>query len=149
MQGGKPAIWAAGDGSGGSTKDGFLGYDMCWTGYWLLKWRAAQLPGSEGILPRCQQLAQFLIAHQATDGMLPTRFARRMVPSRKSCRVPSKRKPARWSSSCWNFTAQDRNPSYLQAARQGIDFLERQVIPLRQWYDYETFWSCSPRKRAV
>ncbi len=28
MQGGKPAIWAAGDGSGGSTKDGFLGYDM-------------------------------------------------------------------------------------------------------------------------
>ena len=28
-------IWAAGDGSGGSTKDGFLGYDMCWTGYWL------------------------------------------------------------------------------------------------------------------
>ena len=35
---------------------------------------------------------------------------------------------------------------YLKAAKQGMEFLEQQVIPLRQWYDYETFWSCSPRK---
>ena len=59
MEGGKPTLWAAGDGCGGSTKDGFLGYDMSWTGYWLLKWRAAQLPGSQDILPRCRQLARF------------------------------------------------------------------------------------------
>ena len=144
MQGGKPAIWAAGDGSGGSTKDGFLGYDMCWTGYWLLKWRAAQLPGSEGILPRCQQLAQFLIAHQATDGMLPTRFAEDgSVQEELSRTVKAETGPV--VLFLLELYTQDRNPSYLQAARQGIDFLERQVIPLRQWYDYETFWSCSPR----
>jgi hypothetical protein len=41
--------------------------------------------------------------------------------------------------------AQDPNPQYLAAARKGMEFLERQVIPQRQWYDYETFWSCSPR----
>ena len=144
VQGGKPAIWAAGDGSGGSTKDGFLGYDMCWTGYWLLKWRAAQLPGSEGILPRCQQLAQFLIARQATDGMLPTRFAEDgSVQGELSRTVKAETGPV--VLFLLELYTQDPNPSYLQAARQGMDFLERQVIPQRQWYDYETFWSCSPR----
>jgi hypothetical protein len=58
---GSPTLWAAGDGAGDSTKDGFLGYDMCWTGYWLLKWHAAGLPGSESVLPRCRKLAAFMM----------------------------------------------------------------------------------------
>ncbi|MGA2621511.1 MAG: hypothetical protein ABSF26_28140 [Thermoguttaceae bacterium] len=144
MQGGKPTIWAAGDGSGGSTKDGFLGYDMCWTGYWLLKWRAARLPGNEDILPRCRQLARFLIARQATDGMLPTRFAEDgSVQEELSRMVKAETGPV--VLFLLELYAQDQDPSYLRTARQGMDFLERQVIPQRQWYDYETFWSCSPR----
>ena len=142
---GKTTIWAAGDGSGGSTKDGFLGYDMSWTGTWLLKWRAAGLPGSEGILPRCRQLAGFLIARQAVDGMLPTRFAEDgSVQEELSRTVKAETGPV--VLFLLELYAQDPNPSYLHAARRGLDFLERDVIPLRQWYDYETFWSCSPRK---
>ena len=34
---------------------------------------------------------------------------------------------------------------YLAAARKGLAFLDRDVIPGRKWYDFETFWSCSPR----
>ncbi len=144
MEGGKATLWAAGDGSGGSTKDGFLGYDMSWTGYWLLKWRAAQLPGSEDILPRCQQLARFLIARQAADGMLPTRFAEDgSVQEELSRTVKAETGPV--VLFLLELYAQDRDPAFLDAARHGMDFLERQVIPLRQWYDYETFWSCSPR----
>jgi hypothetical protein len=45
--------------------------------------------------------------------------------------------------------AQDPDPRWLDAARRGLGFLERNVIPARQWYDYETFWSCSPRKPAL
>jgi hypothetical protein len=141
---GKPAVWAAGDGSGGSTKDGFLGYDMCWTGYWLLRWRAAKLPGSDNILPRCRALAGFLINRQAADGMLPTRFAEDgSVQEEPSRMVKAETGPV--ALFLLELYAQDANPSYLKAARQAMDFLERQVIPQRQWYDYETFWSCSPR----
>ncbi len=144
-EGGKPTLWAAGDGSGGSTEDGFLGYDMCWTGYWLLKWRAAQLPGSEDILPRCQKLARFLIAHKATDGMLPTRFGEDgSVQEELSRTVKAETGPV--VLFLLELYTQDPNPVFLEAARHGMDFLERQVIPHRQWYDYETFWSCSPRK---
>ncbi len=50
-------------------------HDMCWTAYWLLQWRAANLPGNEDVLPRCRKLAAFMMARQTADGMLPTRLA--------------------------------------------------------------------------
>jgi hypothetical protein len=45
--------------------------------------------------------------------------------------------------------SQDPDPKWLAAAQRGLDYLEKDVIPKRQWYDYETFWSCSPRKPAL
>ena len=140
-----PTLWAAGDGSGGSTKDGFLGYDMCWTAYWMLKWRASGLPGNEGVLPRCRKLAQFITARQMANGMLPTRFAEDgSVQEERSKTVKAETGPV--VLFLLELYDQDRNPLYLEAARKGFAFLEKEVIPLRQWYDYETFWSCSPRK---
>jgi hypothetical protein len=142
------AIWAAGDGSGGSTEEGFLGYDMSWTGYWLLKWRAAKLPGWETILPRCQNLARFMIARQMEDGLLPTRFAEDgAVQEQLSRTVKAETGPV--ALFLLRQYEQDPIPAFLEAAVKGLDFLEREVIPKRQWYDYETFWSCSPRKAEL
>lgn len=141
-------IWAAGDGAGESTRDGFLGYDMCWTGYWLLKWRAAGLPGSEDVLPRCRQLAKFVLDRQAPDGMLPTRFGEDgAVQEDLSRTVKAETGPV--VLFLLELYAQEPDPRYLDGARKGLAFLEGDVIPLRQWYDYETFWSCSPRKPAL
>jgi len=136
--------WAAGDGCGGSTREGFLGYDMSWTGYWLLKWRAARLPGAEGVLPRCQGLARFLIARQQPDGMFPTFFKEDgSVIEAKSAAVPAETGPV--ALFLLQLYEQDRNPEYLAAAKNGLAFLEKEVIAPRKWYDFETFWSCSPR----
>ena len=140
----KGTVWAAGDGSGGSTADGFLGYDMSWTAYWLLRWRESKLPGDDLILPRCRQLAQFLIARQSPEGMLPTRFGEDgSVQEAKSRTVKAETGPA--VLFLLALHAQDPNAQYLDAAKRGLQFIEKEVIPLRQWYDYETFWSCSPR----
>ncbi len=141
---GAPTVWAAGDGCGASIKDGFLGYDMCWTGYWLLRWRASQLPGSADILPRCERLAQFMIARQAADGMLPTRFAEDgSVDQELSRTVKAETGPV--ALFLLELYQQHRDPRCLAAALQGLDFLQKNVIPQRQWYDFETFFSCSPR----
>lgn len=141
---GNETVWAAGDGAGDSTRDGFLGYDMCWTAYWLLKWRAANLPGGEGVLPRCRELASFMMARQSADGMLSTRFAEDgSVQQDRSKTVKAETGPV--VLFLLELYHQDRNPLYLAAAKKGLGFLEREVIPQRQWYDYETFWSCSPR----
>ncbi len=138
-------LWAAGDGSMNSTKDGFLGYDMCWTGYWLLRWRAAGLPESEGILPRCRKLAEFMMARQNSDGMLPTRFAEDgSVEEALSRTVKAETGPA--VLFLLELYHQDSNTNYLESARKGLAFLEREVVSTRQWYDFETFYSCSPRR---
>ena len=144
---GKPTVWGAGDGSGGSTPNGFLGYDMSWTDYWLLKWRAAGLLGGDAVLPRCRQLAEFLMTRQEADGMLPTRFKDDgSVIEDLSTMVKAETGPV--ALFLLELYSQDPNPKYLESAKKGLVFLEKNVIPLRQWYDYETFWSCSPRKPA-
>jgi hypothetical protein len=142
---GRPTAWAAGDGAGDSTRDGFLGYDMSWTGYWLLRWRAAGLPGAEKILPRARRLAEFLAARQEVDGMLPTRFAEDgSVAEALSRTVKAETGPV--ALFLLTLHEQDPDPRWLAAATKGLAFLERDVIPERQWYDYETFWSCARRE---
>ncbi|HVU22899.1 MAG TPA: hypothetical protein VHE13_02165 [Opitutus sp.] len=142
----KQVMWAAGDGSGDGTEPGFLGYDMSWTGYWLLRWRASGLAEAEGerILARCRALAEFFVQRQAGDGMLPTRFAEDgSVQEELSRRVKAETGPV--ALFLLQLYAQDPDPRWLQAGLAGLKFLDEQVVPLRQWYDFETFWSCSPR----
>lgn len=138
--------WAAGDGAGSSVVDGFLGFDMSWTAYWLLRWREAALSPGDGpaILDRAQRLADFFLARQLPNGMLPTRFAADgSVQPELSATVK-----AETSSVALFLLALHQasaRPAYLQAALKALAFLDKQVAADRQWYDFETFWSCSPR----
>ncbi|MCX5644691.1 MAG: hypothetical protein NTZ17_08390 [Phycisphaerae bacterium] len=137
-------VWGAGDGSGGSTIQGFLGYDMSWTAYWLLRWREAQLPGHEKVLPRCQGLARFLIARQQPDGRFATFFDEAGNPLKdKAPYTMAETGPV--ALFLLKLYEADQQSEYLAAAQKGLAFLEKEVIPERKWYDFETFWSCSPR----
>jgi hypothetical protein len=145
---GGATLWAAGDGSGDSTKEGFLGYDMSWTAYWLLKWREAGLPGGEAVLPRCRALARFFADRQRDDGMLPTRFREDgTVIGELSETVKAETGPV--ALFLLELHSQDPDPRWLAAALKGLDFLGESVAKTRQWYDFETFWSCSPRRAAL
>jgi hypothetical protein len=137
-------MWAAGDGSGSSVKTGYLGFDMSWTAYWLLKWRAAGLPSGDAILPRCRRLADFFIARQLQDGMIPTRFDESGATQTELSRMlMAETGPV--ALFLFELYSADRNPRYLDAGLRALHFMEREVIPQRKWYDYETFFSCSPR----
>ena len=115
-----------------------------WTGYWLLKWRAAGLPESDAILPRCRRLADFFIARQLKDGMIPTRFDESGETQAELSRMlMAETGPT--ALFLLELYSADRNPRYLDAGLRALRFLEREVIPQRKWFDYETFFSCSPR----
>lgn len=141
--------WAAGDGAGNSVVSGFLGFDMSWTAYWLLRWRESGLssgsPGDDAaIIERGTRLADFLIARQARNGMLPTRFAEDGAVQQEL----SETVKAETGSVALFLLALHKaapKPEYLRAAREGLSFLDREVAAQRKWYDFETFWSCSPR----
>ena len=109
-----------------------------------MKWREAQLPGSPATLERCKRLAEFLIARQDADGMLPTRFDDNgAVQESRSRMVQAETAPV--TLFLLELYKNEPDRRYLAAARRGLAFLEREVIPDRKWYDFETFWSCNPR----
>jgi hypothetical protein len=89
-------------------------------------------------------LADFLIKGQETDGMLPTRFDERgAVQESLSRNVEAETGPV--ARFLLELCKVDPKIQYLRAAEEGLAFLDRNVIPDRKWYDFETFWSCSPR----
>jgi hypothetical protein len=137
-------FWGAGDGAGASVSTGYLGFDMSWTGYWLLKWMQAKLPESDRILPRCVRLADFLIARQRPDGFVPTRFDENgEVEEDLSNTVPAETGAvARFLLELYKV---EPNPKYRRAGVKAMGFIDREIVPERKWYDFETFWSCSPR----
>jgi hypothetical protein len=140
--------WAAGDGAGGSVENGYLGFDMSWTGYWLLRWREAGLPDSGEILPRAERLADFLTARQLPDGMLATRFDESgATEARLSRQVLAETAPV--ALFLLELASLDHRARYRDSALRGLAFLERNVIPDRKWYDFETFFSCSPRVESL
>ncbi len=139
--------WGAGDGGVESVSRGYLGFDMSWTGYWLLKWHEAGLPDSGEIVPRCKRLAAFLLSNQRADGWIPTRFDESgQIDDTSAPRVPAETAPvARFLFELYKVT---RDNQYRDAALKSVAFLDREVVPERKWYDYETFWSCNPRNTA-
>lgn len=140
-------FWGAGDGAVVSVSSGYLGFDMSWTGFWMLKWREAGLPGGEAIIERTTRLANFLIAAQRPDGSLPTRFDEGgKVQEELSTDVRAETAPVvRFLFALYRATGDTR---YLNAAEKGLAYIGRDIAPERQWYDFETFWSCSPRLAA-
>lgn len=140
---GKTLYWA-GDGQLWSVKTGYLGYDMSWTAYWLLKWRAAGLPGSEAILPRCQALAAFLLAHQYADGLIANRYNEDGSADEKMSRqLRAESGPI--ALFLLELNAQAPDPKLVAAAVKALAFMDREVVATRQWYDFETFFSCNGR----
>ena len=137
-------FWGAGDGAVVSVNSGYLGFDMSWTGFWMLKWREAGLPGADAVLARCTRLADFLISRQRADGWLPTRFDESgAVDDNSAASVPAETAPvARFLFELYK-AAGDRR--YSQAALKALAYIDRDIVPERKWYDFETFWSCSPR----
>ena len=133
--------WGAGDGCGGSTQFGYLGFDMCWTGYWLLKWHECGLPTDGDILRKCDELAWFMIKRQNGCGMFPTFFDESgdTIPYKSDWVTAETGPVVLFLLQLYQLCPKS---AYLEAAMKGLEFIIREVIPTRQWFDFETFWSC-------
>ncbi len=139
-----PALWGAGDGAVDSVAVGYLGFDMSWTGYWMLKWREAGFPEGDAVLKRCSRLADFLIVRQTPEGMFPTRFDESGAAQQElSQNVRAETGPV--VRFLFELYKAEPDTRYLKAAQRGLAYLDRSVVPERKWFDFETFWSCSPR----
>ncbi len=118
--------------------------DSCTTGYHLLEWHR-DLDPQPAVLEACRRQAEAVMELQLPSGAFPAWFG---FKRGRAVIDPCLAESAESASAVMflallaNLTGQE---NYLDSARGGGDFLQRNVVEPNLWYDYETFFSCSPK----
>ncbi len=119
-------------------------FDMCWTGYWLLAWHD-ELQGSEKrILSRCRALGDFLVRSQLVSGCIPSYYDGDLTPNHRYL-YDDNAETAGCAVFLLRLNAVTAEPGYLDAACRAMTYIRKEVMPANRWFDFETFFSCSPK----
>lgn len=119
-------------------------FDMCWTGYWLLAWHEALHGADERILPRCRALGDFLLRSQLASGCIPSFYDGDLTPNLRYL-YDDNAETAGCAVFLFRLHAATGDTTYLDGASRAMAYIRDQVVPLNRWYDFETFFSCSPK----
>lgn len=124
-----------------------------WTGYWLLRWHALSALPPQGP-PLLRRYAEQLLRLQRGDGMWPAYWD----PSTGVAQAPLRDYNAESATSALfllelaDACRAGREPAcsseasaFVAAALRALNFTAREVYTSTRWYDFETFWSCSPK----
>lgn len=117
--------------------------NMAWKGIWMLEWaRLPECPRKEEVLKQCREMAAYMMKFQNSDGSYPTWLTKDHKV------VPILDHSAQTALPAW-FIAElsmlDKDAKMADSARRGADFLTKEVVDQQYWYDFETFFSCSPK----
>jgi len=140
-------IWTAGSPSGfGGPIDCYHTYSMSWTAYWLLKWKQ-DLVDDERIMPMCEEYAEFLLRNQEENGFIPSYFEEDdlSVDPDMEMNIESA-EPAASALFLAEMYKVTKEKKYLDAAAKAIRYVEENIVPECKWFDFETFYSCSPKE---
>ncbi|MBI1333284.1 MAG: hypothetical protein GC165_10435 [Armatimonadetes bacterium] len=127
------------------TKDCY--YDltnMAWKGLWLLKFlEFKDCPRRRDIDRACSEMAQCIMRYQNADGSFPTWLTKDLKV------VPVLDHSAQTALPAWFLAEMAKlpnfRPNYRAAATKAADFLVKNVVDQQRYYDFETFFSCSPK----
>ena len=122
-------------------KEDYHVFDSSWTGYWMLRWLELAPSKHEAVLQFCRPYADFLLANQRDGGCIPSWYGEDLTP-RAEYRDFNAETAGSALFLSQLYAATGHEP-YLSAARQAMDFVEREVLPRHRWFDYETFKSCA------
>ncbi|MEI8280919.1 MAG: hypothetical protein WCG75_00800, partial [Armatimonadota bacterium] len=118
--------------------------NMAWKGIWLLKFlQFNDCPRKEDITRQCVEMANCMLRYQNADGSFPTWLDKdlKVIPildhSAQSA-LPT------WFISKIGEMYGGKN-EYVASAKRGADFLMKEVVDQQRYYDFETFFSCSPK----
>ena len=109
------------------------------TGVYLLRFRRL-CEDEPRIVPYLRAYGDFITSHLDSNGCLPAWFTSDLQPVRQ----------LRFNGEggihigflCELYTA-TREEKYLEAAERLAAFMNKNILPSRRWYDFETFYSCS------
>jgi hypothetical protein len=135
--------------------------NMAWKGIWMLRWLEFEdCPRREEVVGQVHQMAQLMVDKQNPDGSFPSWLNKDLAV------VPVLDRSAQSALPTWFLAEASRSPSFemptmkgqnkamssqsaqevcRRSAQRGTDFLVANVVDQQRWYDFETFFSCSPK----
>lgn len=125
-------------------------YDLpsiAWKGVWLLRFAQdfKDCPRRDEIMATCREMAALFVRFQKPNGSVPSWLSKdfKVVPVLEEC--------AQTALPIWFLTELAKcEPTRADAWKGPIDrgarFLADSVVDGNYWYDFETFFSCSPKQ---
>lgn len=141
-------VWTAGSPSGfGGPIEDYHTFSMSWTAYWLLKWKHDFEKDDPRIMQICTEYAEFLLRNQQSSGFIPS-YYRETDLSVDDAMLMNKEnaEPAVCALFLVEMFKVTLDHRYLESAEKAVRYVEREIMPENKWFDFETFYSCSPKK---
>lgn len=114
--------------------------DASYTGLLMLRWHQ-ELEADPRLLKKATDYADELLKLQQDDGFFPGWLhPETLQPGRVMNRTPETSMSVTFLLKLAEVAKQD---TYKQAALKGLDAVLKFNLPIGQWEDFETYWSCS------
>ena len=121
--------------------------NIAWKGIQLLRFlQLSGCPRREEIQKQVDAIADLMVGKQNPDGSWPSWLDKDLKP------VPILDRSAQSSLPDWFLgewckvsLAQPSCPAKIKSVLKGADFLASEVVDQQRYYDFETFFSCSPK----
>ncbi|HWD39181.1 MAG TPA: hypothetical protein VG944_10060 [Fimbriimonas sp.] len=119
--------------------------NIAWKGISMLRWlQFSDCPRRADIEKQLADMAGLMMRFQNPDGSIPTWLDTNLKVVPVLDRSAQSALPI-WFLAEWAKT--QSNPAKAQqAVKKGADFLLKEVVDPQRYYDYETFFSCSPKQ---
>ena len=117
-------------------------FHNAWTNYWLLRWSDLVPRRRDEILSRAGAFAAFLVSQMRPSGVVPSWYDPETVEPVEVFRDENA-ETAGAALFLAEFATRTRQLQYGEAAEKAMDYIRRQIVPDRKWFDFETFFSCS------
>ncbi len=114
--------------------------DMSWTAYLMLTWYE-ELEKDNRLLTYGTKYADKLISLQQPDGFFPGWLdTKSLKPLGYLDHSPETSLSVTFLLKMYEITKERK---YLESAEKALNAVVKNIIPVSQWEDYETYWSCS------
>lgn len=141
-------VWTSGSPSnfGGRIYD-YHTYAMTWTAFWLIKWMIDFNEYEAEIMPIVRGLAEFLLKHQRENGFIPSYYREEDLSIDEEMKMNKENaEPAACALFLVEMYKVTGEKKFLDAAEKAVRYVEREIMPENKWFDFETFYSCSPKE---
>lgn len=135
--------WVADHAWGGIRKGEYLAmFHNAWTCYWLLQWSDLVPLRKKEIFTYTRRFADFLCAHQAPGGVIPSWYHPETLEPAPEFRDENA-ETAGAALFLAEFARRTHTARYRDAAVKAMEYIFREIVPRQKWFDFETFFSCS------